>query len=44
MNLIGEYQNGDYTVRIFDNGTKIRENDLDYLRPDFYASMDIIIT
>ena len=44
MNLIGEYQNGDYTVRIFDNGTKIRENDLDYLRPDFPESMDIKIT
>ena len=44
MNLIGEYQNGDYTVRIFDDGTKIRENDLDYLRPDFPESMDIKIT
>lgn len=44
MNLIGEYQNGNYTVRIFDDGTKIRENDLDYLRPDFPESMDIKIT
>lgn len=44
MNLIGKYQNGNYTVRIFDDGTKIRENDLDYLRPDFPESMDIKIT
>ena len=44
MNLIGKYQNGNYTVKIFDDGTKIRENDLDYLRPDFPESMDIKIT
>ena len=28
-NLIGTYKNGNYTVQIYEDGTKIRENDLD---------------
>ena len=42
--LIAKYQNGNYTVRLFDNGTKIRMNDLDNLTPDFAESMDVTIT
>lgn len=44
MSLIGKYQNGNYTVQIFDDGTKIRENDLDFFEPEFPESMDIKIT
>lgn len=44
MNLIGKYQNGNYTVSIFDDGTKIRENDLDFFDATFPESMDIKIT
>ena len=28
MKRIGKYQNGNYTVEIYNDGTKIRENDL----------------
>lgn len=42
--LIAKYQNGNYTVRLFDNGTKIRMNDLDNLTPEFAESMDVTIT
>ena len=44
MKIIGEYQNGNYNVRIFDDGTKIRENDLDYFNADFPECMDVKIT
>ena len=44
MNLIGKYQNGNYTVSIFDDGTKIRENDLDFFDASFPESMDLKIT
>lgn len=44
MNLIGKYQNGNYTVSIFDDGTKIRENDLDFFETEFPESMDLKIT
>lgn len=44
MQLIGSYQNGNYKVSIFDDGTKIRENDLDFFAPDTVESMDIKIT
>lgn len=42
--LIAKYKNGNYTVRLFDNGTKIRMNKLDNLTPDFAESIDITIT
>ena len=39
------YKNGNYTVRInLETGTKIRENDLDYLEASTVESMDIKIT
>lgn len=44
MNLLGEYINGNYSVRIFNDGTKIRENDLDNFTPAFPECMDIKIT
>lgn len=42
--LLGEYQNGNYTVRIYNDGTKIRFNDLDYFEPDTVESFDLKIT
>lgn len=44
MKLLGSYQNGNYSVSIFDDGTKIRENDLDFFEPEFPESMDLKIT
>ncbi len=44
MNLLGEYTNGNYSVKIFDDGTKIRENDLDNLTPSYPENIDIKIT
>ena len=44
MNFV-HYKNGNYNVHIdLDNGTKIRENDLDFFKPDYPESMDIKIT
>lgn len=44
MKRFVRYQNGNYTVTIdTQNGTKIRENDLNYFRADFPESMDIKI-
>ena len=42
--LLGTYINGNYTVSIYEDGTKIRENDLDCLTPDFPENIDIKIT
>lgn len=42
--LLAQYKNGNYTVRIYDDGTKIRFNDLDNLTPDFAESIDCTIT
>ena len=44
MKKIAHYKNGNYTVTIFDDGTKIRENDLDFFDADFPESMDCKIT
>jgi hypothetical protein len=44
MNLICTYKNGNYNVQIYDDGTKIRENDLDNLTPDFAESCDVKLT
>ena len=44
MKRFVRYQNGNYTVTIdTKDGTKIRENDLDFFRADFPESMDIKI-
>jgi intein/homing endonuclease len=42
--LLGSYQNGNYSVRIFSDGTKIRENDLDFFEAEFPENIDIKIT
>lgn len=44
MNLIGKYKNGNYTVMLGEDGTKIRYNDLDNLTPAFAESMDVKLT
>ena len=44
MKRIGEYQNGNYTVKIYEDGTKIRENDLDFFESEFPENIDIKIT
>ena len=43
-NILGKYINGNYTVSIYDDGTKIRENDLDNLTPAFAENCDVCIT
>lgn len=42
--LLGEYRNGNYNVRIYSDGTKVRYNDLDTLEPDTVESFDLKIT
>lgn len=44
MSILGQYQNGNYSVTILSDGTKIRENDLDFFDAEFPESMDIKIT
>ena len=44
MKLLGKYKNGNYNVRIYDNGTKIRYNNLDNLTADFPECIDLNIS
>lgn len=44
MKPIGSYKNGNYTVTIFDDGTKVRKNDLDFFEPVKPESIDVKIT
>ena len=44
MERIAHYKNGNYFVDLYDDGTKIRYNDLDNLTPEFVESMDCKIT
>ena len=44
MKIIGEYQNGNYAVTLWSDGTKVRENDLDFFAPEKPESMDLKIT
>lgn len=44
MKLIGKYKNGNYTVMLGEDGTKVRYNDLDNLTPAFAESMDVKLT
>ena len=43
-NIIGKYKNGNYFVTLYEDGTKIRENDLDFFEPEFAECCDIKIT
>ena len=42
--LLSKYRNGNYNVAIFDDGIKIRYNNLDCLVPEFVESMDMKIS
>jgi len=42
--LLYEYKNGNYNVKIYEDGTKVRENDLDFFDASFPESMDVKIT
>lgn len=44
MNILGEYKNGNYMVRIYDDGTKMRYNDLNSFTPAFAENCDVKIT
>ena len=44
MKQLAHYKNGNYFVTIFDDGTKVRENNLDFYEADFPESMDCKIT
>lgn len=43
-NVLAKYKNGNYTVILADDGTKIRVNDLENLTPSFAESIDCTIT
>ena len=42
--LLGEYKNGNYNVRIYSDGTKIRETEEDDFIPEFPECMDVNIS
>lgn len=44
VNLLGEYTNGNYKVRLYDDGTKIRWNGEDNFSPQFPESIDLNIS
>ena len=44
ISKIGSYRNGNYNVTIYGDGTKVRENDLDFFKADFPESFDYKVT
>lgn len=42
--ILAKYKNGNYYVTLFDDGTKIKENDLDFMDAAFPESFDCKIT
>ena len=44
MSILGEYKNGNYCVRMYSNGTKVRFNDKDHFAPAFAENCDVKIT
>ena len=42
--ILGTYTNGNYRVKIYDDGTKIRTTDFDHFSPSFAESMDMKVT
>lgn len=44
MKKLGSYRNGDYSVVLFEDGTKVRYNDLDHFTPEKPESIDLKIT
>lgn len=43
MELLGTYKNGNFTTKIFSDGTKVRETEDDDFRPAYAENMDIKI-
>lgn len=43
MGLLGAYKNGNFTTKIFSDGTKVRETKDDDFKPDFPENMDVKI-
>ena len=44
LKLLGVYKNGNYSVRILSDGTKIRETNDDEFIPSFAENCDVKIT
>lgn len=44
MNIKGQYKNGNYTVVIFDDGSKVRYTEDDEFKPEFAENCDVKIT
>ncbi|MBQ8218347.1 MAG: hypothetical protein IJZ79_03485 [Bacilli bacterium] len=44
MSLLARYKNGNYVVRLYDDGTKTKRNNLDSFIPAFAESIDMTIT
>jgi len=44
IKLLGRYKNGNYTVRIYEDGTKIRKTEANEFIPEFAENIDIKIT
>ena len=42
--LLSEYRNGNYNVKLYDDGTKVRETEGDEFIPDFAECIDITIS
>lgn len=42
--ILGTYTNGNYRVKIYNDGTKIRTTDADHFSPSFAESMDMKVT
>lgn len=42
--LLSEYKNGNYTVRLYSDGTKVKRTEEDYFSADFPDSIDLKIT
>ena len=41
MKELGNYKNGNYTVTIYDDGTKVRETDENEFIPEFAECIDV---
>jgi hypothetical protein len=44
MKLLGQYKNGNYTTKIYSDGTKVRMTNDDEFIPEFAENMDVKIT
>lgn len=44
LSVLGRYHNGNYNVTLYSDGTKVRENNLDNLTPEFPECIDLNIS